>query len=152
MIPLASLAAILVHTGFKLANPSQMKAISEKGKEQLLCFLVTVFAIVFTDLLLGVFVGIVVSLSLILKNIYLSPVVSFVSENKNGLSYKLILGENVSFFHKAKVIENLNALPENSKIEVDFTKNIFVDPDVDEAIKDFSFGAHNKNIVVTMKK
>ena len=68
MIPLASLAAILILIGYKLAAPALWKEMFRKGRDQFLPFAVTVVGIVFSNLLWGVFIGILVSVFFVLKS------------------------------------------------------------------------------------
>src|SRR3546814_13960641 len=77
LIPLACLAAILLHTGYKLAKASTFKRMWHKGADQFIPFLVTIIAVVFTDLLTGVGIGLLVAMFYILRN-HLSNVFDFV--------------------------------------------------------------------------
>lgn len=61
-IPLAALAAMLIHVGFRLASPSEFKHVFQIGKEQLLIFLTTLITVLATDLIIGVLAGIVMQL------------------------------------------------------------------------------------------
>ena len=67
LIPLSALAAILIYTGYKLAKPSIFKEFYKKGFDQFIPFVVTVIAIIFTDLLMGIVIGIAVGLFFVMQ-------------------------------------------------------------------------------------
>ncbi|EOQ87988.1 inorganic anion transporter, SulP family [Leptospira yanagawae serovar Saopaulo str. Sao Paulo = ATCC 700523] len=121
LIPLSSLAVILIVTGFKLTNIAVYKSIYKKGFYQFLPFIVTILAIIFTDLLTGVLIGLCVSFIFILKNNYKNPF-SVETENLNiGETIRIELPNQVSFLNKASIKDTLWSLPENSKVIVDAT-------------------------------
>ncbi|MGZ8558230.1 MAG: SulP family inorganic anion transporter, partial [Chitinophagaceae bacterium] len=66
-IPMACLAAILIMIGFRLASPKVFKHMYHTGKHQFIPFIVTVIAVVLTDLLKGVGIGLAVSVIFILR-------------------------------------------------------------------------------------
>ena len=136
-IPLSALAAILLVTGYKLCNPKVFKNMFKNGKYQWVPFVITVVAIVFTDLLTGVGIGLVVSVSAILignfKNSYF-----FHKENHHeGDAILIHLSEEVSFLNKASIRETLDQLPENSTVIIDAFDCQYIDFDVLEIIREF---------------
>jgi MFS superfamily sulfate permease-like transporter len=154
-IPLASLAAILLMIGFKLAGPAIFKKIWSQGLIQFVPFIVTVIAIVFTDLLKGVGIGIVVSIFYILKS-NLRFAYSFDKEKYNeGEVIKIQLAHEVSFLNKAAIKDTLHQLPNNSVVKIDASESVYIDYDIVELIHDFEKTiAPQKNInleVVGMK-
>jgi len=146
-IPLASLAGILIVLGFKLNDPSLYKAMYRKGPDQFLPFIVTVVAVVFTNLLLGVFLGILVAVFFILRNNFQESVV-LVSEGNN---YLLKLTKDVSFLSKGTLRDVFNSLPRDSSLIIDGSKSQFVDNDIKETISDFMESSKSKNIQVELK-
>jgi MFS superfamily sulfate permease-like transporter len=146
-IPLASLAGILIVVGFKLTVPSLYSNMYRKGLDQFLPFIVTVVAVVFTNLLLGVFLGILVAVFFILKTNFQESVV-LVSE---GNSYLLKLTKDVSFLSKGTLRDVFNSLPRDSSLIIDGSKSQFVDNDIKETISDFMESSKSKNIQVELK-
>lgn len=146
-IPLGALAAILLLTGYKLARFSIFKEMFAKGKYQWIPFLVTVIGVVFTDLLIGVSLGLATSMLAILyenmKNAY------YFHKEKHHLGevIRMRLSEEVSFLNKASIKLTLDELPENTKVIIDAAKTHYIDFDVLEVIKDFhNTKAREKNI------
>lgn len=147
MIPLGALAAVLLVTGYKLANISIFKGMFKNGKYQWLPFMVTVAAVVLTDLLTGVALGLTASIFALLygnmKNSY------FFNKEKHheGEVIKIRLSEEVSFLNKASIKLTLDHLPENSTVVIDATESKYIDYDVLELIREFhDLKAPQKNI------
>jgi MFS superfamily sulfate permease-like transporter len=153
MIPLASLAAILLMVGYKLAKPSLFVQMYKLGWEQFVPFTATVVAILFTDLLRGITVGLLFGIFYTLRHSYRnSHHVEDVRTTEDGREvHHLVLAEEVSFFNKASVLSALNALPKNSKVIIDFRKSKAVAHDVVELIEDFKANAKTKNIAVEIR-
>jgi MFS superfamily sulfate permease-like transporter len=147
LIPLASLAGILMVTGFKLTTPQLFKEMFKKGWPQFLPFIATVLAIVFTNLLLGVFIGILVAVFFILKTNFRQAVI-MVNE---GNSYLVQLTKDVSFLNKATLRDQFLLIPNNSRVVIDGTHSQFVDNDIKETIEDFMETSKAKNINVQLK-
>jgi len=137
MIPLASLAAILLVTGYKLANAELFRTMYNKGKEQFIPFVATVIAIVFTDLLIGVLVGLAISIAFLLFNNFRNP---YTKQNYSlhvGDIMRLELPNQVTFLNKASIKETLYEIPNSSNVVIDATSSDFIDHDVLEIIEDF---------------
>jgi MFS superfamily sulfate permease-like transporter len=150
-IPLACLAAILLMTGFKLAHPSVFLHMWRNGKYQFAPFIVTVVAVVFTDLLKGVAFGLVISIFFILRaNMKLAYY--FKKEaHHTGETIHIDLAQEVSFLNKAAIKQTLAHLPENSKVVINATQSAYIDHDVISLIKDFvTSGAKEKLISVEL--
>jgi MFS superfamily sulfate permease-like transporter len=150
MIPLSSLAAILFLVGFKLAKPSLFKEMSKRGWQQFLPFIITILGIVFTDLLIGIGIGLAVAIFLILRENLIKPF-SFKQEEQSSDVVRIKLSENVTFLNKAAVLQALNVIPSNRKVIVDATASEYIHPDVMEIIDDFKIHAANSNIQVEVK-
>lgn len=133
-IPLASLAAILIFTGFKLAKPSIFREMFANGKYQWKPFLITVASVVIFDLLVGVGVGLAYSIYYILKGNFKNSF--FYQKPENG-PIRMVLSEEVSFLNKANIKESLEAIPRNSSIVIDATNSTYIDFDVLQGIKEF---------------
>lgn len=136
-IPLASLAAILLMTGYKLCNPAFFKKMFGYGKYQWVPFVVTVLAIVFTDLLSGVGIGLGVSILALLYGNYKNSYFFHKEKHKKGEAILIHLSEEVSFLNKASIKLTLEHLPENSTVIIDAYDSQYIDHDVLELIRDF---------------
>jgi carbonic anhydrase len=143
LIPLASLAAVLIYTGYKLLAPAHFWEQYKKGWGQLIPFAVTVFAIVFSDLLIGVTIGVVVSLIFIVMEDYKGTVLSVKDLGKRKL---IVLGENITFLHKPKLVKIFNEMPGDMIVEIDGSRNFYIDKDILELIEDFKHKAPQRGI------
>ena len=150
-IPLACLAAILLMTGWKLAHPAVFKHMWNNGKFQFAPFIVTVLAVVFTDLLKGVAVGLAVSIFFILRaNMKLAYYFKREAHH-TGETIHIDLAQEVSFLNKAAIKQTLAHLPENSKVVINASNSVYIDHDVIELIKDFvTLGSKDKDISVSL--
>jgi len=151
-IPLASLAAILLVIGYKLASPAKFVHMWRNSKKlQFIPFVVTIVAIVMTDLLIGVGIGLAVSVYFILRgNLKLAYFFKKDKHNK-GETIHMELAQEVSFLNKAAIKQTLNHLPDDSKVIVDASNTIYIDHDVLQMIKDFvDQGYKDKNIFVEL--
>ena len=151
MIPLASLATILIMVGYKLAKVELFVKSFKQGYEQFLPFIVTVIAILLSDLLTGIMIGVVISLAFTLYHSYKNShfMNEQLSEAKGGKSiHHIKLAQQVSFFNKASIITLLEKMPENCKVIIDGSGSTFIDRDVLEVISDFKLHAGFKKIEV----
>lgn len=146
LIPKAALAAILIYTGYKLAKPSLFKAFYKKGWDVFLPFVITIVAILATDLLKGVIVGIVVGLFFAFRSNF-RKAVFVVNDNKR---YLFRLRKDVSFLNKAIIKQKLEEVPEDAQVIIDTKRADFIDRDVVETIEDFVLHAPLKNIKVDL--
>ena len=142
LIPLSSLAAILLVVGYKLAKPAQFLSIAKSGIRNFIPFVVTVLAIVFTDLLVGIGIGMVVALVLVIEGyIRTGSKFSFKprleKEEEKQNEFTLRLGKMVPFLHKAGIQQLLEQLPEDSKVTIDATSTEQLDTDVEGIIDTF---------------
>ena len=147
MIPLGALAAILLVTGYKLAKIAIFKQMFDNGKYQWIPFMVTVVAIVFTDLLTGVGLGLVASVFAILYGNMKNSYYFHKEDHHEGELIRIELAEEVSFLNKASIKLTLDHLPKNSTVIIDATHTDYIDFDVLEIIKEFcQFKAEQKSI------
>ncbi len=151
-IPLATLAAVLLLVGYKLANPKTIKHFYEKGKYQFIPFIATFVAVVFADLLKGVALGIIISVIFVLKG-NLSRAYKFRKEQfVDGDIIHIDLAQEVSFLNKAAIKETLNTIPENSKVIINAQETVYIAHDVLDLIKEFKDSrAKDENIKVKLK-
>ncbi|WP_221627105.1 SulP family inorganic anion transporter [Pontibacter sp. Tf4] len=146
-VPLSALAAVLLVVGYKLTKPTLFKSQFRLGSEQFIPFAVTILAILFTDLLIGICVGLAVGIFFILKANYRSPYFYHKEEQREKDIIRLRLSEHVSFLNKASIVLTLEHLPGNSHVIIDGENSEFIDYDVLEAIQEFKQTAHERNIV-----
>jgi carbonic anhydrase/SulP family sulfate permease len=137
LIPLASLACILLLTGYKLAKVSLFQDMYRKGPNQFIPFIATVLAIVFSDLLIGVLIGLTISIFYILKSNFKNPFVMQKETLQIGETMRVELPNQVSFLNKASIKDTLWSVPKNSKVIIDATYSDYIDHDVLEVISDF---------------
>lgn len=150
-IPMACLAAILIMIGLRLASPKLFVHMWHTGKHQFIPFAVTVIAVVFTDLLKGVGIGLVVSIIFILRGNMKLAYFFKKDKHQKGETIRIDLAQEVSFLNKAAIKQTLAHLPENSKLIIDAANTVYIDFDVLELIRDFlNFGSKDKNIDVTL--
>lgn len=149
-IPLACLAAILLHTGYKLAKPQIILSMYRKGLDQFAPFIITVIAIVLTDLLTGVAIGIVVATFYILRaNMQNAYSFTVNSNNEDKSTAVLTLAEEVSFLNKAVIQQKLYSLPKGvEKVVINGQASKFIDKDVIEVITDFTQNAKMKGLQI----
>lgn len=148
LIPLSALAAILLLTGYKLARVGLFRKMWKHGRDQFIPFTVTVVAVVFTDLLTGVGIGMAVGIFFILRTNLRNPY--FYTLTQDG-DITLKLAEEVSFLNKAAIQYTLTHLPAESTVIIDGTSSRYIDRDVLEIIHNFKHNAHTKGIIVQLK-
>ncbi|WP_299820333.1 SulP family inorganic anion transporter [uncultured Pontibacter sp.] len=148
LIPLSALAAVLLMVGFKLTKPSLYKSQLKIGSDQFIPFIVTILAILFTDLLVGICVGLAVGIFYILKANYKSPYFYQKEEQTDKEIIRIKLSEHVSFLNKASIVLTLEHLPKNSHVIIDGENSEYIDYDVLESIQAFKKTAHERNIKV----
>lgn len=145
-IPLAVLAAILLYTGFKLAHPRQFRDAWRVGPKYVVPFVVTVGAILATDLLVGICIGLVVGIFFVLRDDYGHAYSYQLEESADHQRVRITLAEQVTFLNKARINEALHALPPGSLVTVDATRSQHIDHDVVELLHEFEQNARARNI------
>lgn len=145
-IPYCVLAVILIRTGYNLAKPSMLRSVYEQGKEQFRPFLVTVTAILLTDLLIGVLIGVAFSLYYLLHHTYRAGFTYKVSEQNHTMYHKMELAMNVSFLNKRKIRETLDKIPPYSILEIDGRESVYIDHDILEIFQEFRSKARQRHI------
>lgn len=148
LIPLAVLAVILIQVGFKLTSPKLVREMWKAGLDQFLPFLVTIIAILLTDLLKGVGIGLLVGLFFIIRSNFKSAI----SYTKSEINVLIRLKNHVSFLNKARLRKELSEIPSNSYLLIDGIHATFIDPDIMECLYDFEMMAKDRSITVEYKK
>ncbi|MCA9649498.1 MAG: hypothetical protein KC501_06290 [Myxococcales bacterium] len=136
-IPLSCLAAILLITGFRLASPRLVRAMWEAGRNQFLPFATTVLAIVFTDLLVGLCIGMAVSLAFILERHSRRPMRRISEKHLDGDVLHIELPELVTFLNQSLLERSLAAVPRGGRVLIDASSTEYVDPDVLAFIREY---------------
>lgn len=136
-IPLATLAAILLVIGFKLARPAVFKHFFKRGKYQFTPFIVTVVTVVFQDLLIGVALGMGVSIFSILKGNMERAYYFRKEEYKDGDIIHIHLAQEVSFLNKAAILFTLDAIPNNSKVIINASDTVYIAHDILDSLREF---------------
>ncbi|WP_153558055.1 bifunctional SulP family inorganic anion transporter/carbonic anhydrase [Roseimaritima sediminicola] len=137
LIPLSALAAILIVTGFKLASPQLFKQMWNEGRYQFIPFIVTLVSIVFTDLLIGILIGLAVSVLFILNSNLRRPIRRIVETHIDGDVTHIELSNQVSFLNRAALDRLFHSMPRGSSLLIDATQSDYIDPDVLSLIRNF---------------
>ncbi|MBK6943143.1 MAG: SulP family inorganic anion transporter [Flavobacteriales bacterium] len=147
-IPLASLAAVLLMVGYKLAKPVLFKEMWKAGAYQFVPFIVTIVGVVFTDLLTGVMIGMAVGIFFILYNNFKLPFRLDPATLVSGVPTRIELSEDVSFLNKAAILQTLNKLPKGAHLIIDLARTVGLDPDVIEIIRDQTIRAKENGTII----
>jgi carbonic anhydrase len=148
LIPLAVLAAVLIQTGFKLTKPSLYLKRWKQGLTQFVPFVATVAAILFTDLLVGIGIGLAIGFVFVVARNF-RPALVLVDDGQGNVM--IAARRNLYFIHKYELQKCLNAVPEGSKLLIDLSSTSYVDLDNIDVINAFVGGATFKNISVMIR-
>ena len=149
-IPLSCLAAILLVIGYKLARLDLFKKMWRNGSDQFVPFIVTVVAVVSTDLLKGVAIGMLIGVFYILRTNLRNPYFYKIERNGDKKLIRIKLAEEVSFLNKGAIQYTLTHLPKESDVIIDGTNSRYIDLDVLEIIHNFKHYAYTKAIIVQL--
>lgn len=144
-IPLSAIAAILIVTGYKIARVTLFREMFKRGLNQFIPFCITIIAILFSNLLYGIAIGIIVSIIFIIRGNFKSAILMIQDNNQ----YLIRFRKDITFLNKAIIKQKLESLPNNSYVLIDVRKADFIDKDVIDEINDFLCHVHLKNISVT---
>jgi MFS superfamily sulfate permease-like transporter len=147
LIPLACLAAILIHTGYKLTKPRLFLSVAREGRERFVPFVATVVGVLATDLLIGIAVGIAVSFVLSLRA-NVQRTLTFAHRDDH---YLLSFRKDISFLGKVQLKHCLKQVPNGATLIVDASRADFIDPDIREAVETFAREAPQRGIVFERK-
>ena len=148
LIPLASLAAILFVVGYKLAHPSKFSTMYKLGWNQFLPFMITISAILFTDLLRGIGIGLVASIFFILKSNYVKSFWMTTMEEAGRTVHRMTLAESVFFLNKGDIQAALLQIEPGAKLVIDGSDTVHIDQDVIDLFNDFETNAGFQKIEV----
>ena len=150
-IPLSVLAAILLIVGYKLAKPALFKKMYDLGWKQFVPFTVTVVGIVFIDLLWGIGLGLAVGIVVVLLKSYQNSHFLHIEDKSNGKhKIKMTLAEEVTFFNKGAILNELDSLPRDTYLELDVRETRYLDNDIIEILDDFAYKAKERNIDIKL--
>ena len=150
-IPLATLAAILLFIGYKLAKPAVFRHFYQRGKYQFIPFIVTVVTVVFADLLYGVALGMMISIFSILRGNMKRAYYFKKEEYATGDIIHIHLAQEVSFLNKAAILFTLDAIPEDSKVIINASDTVYIAHDILDSIREFrDIRAPLRNVEVTL--
>lgn len=151
MIPLASLACVLLLVGYKLTRPAIFIKLYQLGWEHFLPFIATIIGILLTDLLQGVGIGMLVAIYFVLHNNIRNSYHRINEESRNKKEHVIKLGEVVSFLNKGTILQLLKNIPNNSQVIIDGTNSKYVHKDIIEIIDDFQVNSKFRKIALEVK-
>lgn len=152
MIPLASLACILIVIGYKLTHKKIITDMLKKGINQFLPFVTTVGAILLTDLLTGVMIGLGVSVFMVLRNYYMVKSYHLEETHEGKDCYKITFSEYTTFLCKPNLQKSLGKIPANAEVEFDFTPTELIDHEVREMLEDYYIFAEEHDIKIILRE
>lgn len=136
-IPLSCLAAILLVTGAKLVSPAVVRRMWGEGRTQFIPFALTVVAIVLSDLLVGVLIGMMVAIGFIIISSIHRPLRQIVEKHLSGEVVHVELADQVSFLNRAALVRALDTVPRGGHVLLDARRTDYIDPDLLSLIRDF---------------
>lgn len=148
LIPLSTLSAMLILVGYKLARPELIKSMYKKGMNQFIPFAVTILAILFTDLLIGIMIGMAVGFVFVFRSNMRKSIVMV----NDGSQYLIKFHKDVSFLQKSLLIKIFSQIPEGSSVVIDGSKSVYVDEDINDLIEDFMRRAEACGTKVELRK
>lgn len=146
-IPLAALAAVLIFVGYKLAKPALFIEQKQKGSNAFYPFLITFIAILLTDLLIGISIGLLLGFYFVIKSNFHKSF-NIVRENENVL---IRFHHQASFLNKSVLKKKLNSILSGDSVILDFTNCTFMDSDIIEILNDFLIHASLSDIQIEMQ-
>ncbi len=141
-IPLAALASILLVVGYKLASHKVVMEMWAKGGTQFIPFFITVVAIVFTDLLKGIAIGLLAGVFFVIRSNHHAAITVV----NDGDDWLLRFNKDISFVNKSELKRRLQGVPDGAHLIVDGTRALYVDVDIYETLKEFETAASFRNI------
>lgn len=150
LIPYATLAAILMLVGYKLAKPALWRKMYQQGTGQFIPFVVTVGAVYFTDLLMGLLIGLGTAICFILINNAKIPYKLGKQQMEGHDNIRMELAQEMTFVNKASLLRSLYSLPENSHVTIDASNTYYMHYDIQEIIENFKIQAQEKGIHLTL--
>jgi carbonic anhydrase/SulP family sulfate permease len=124
-------------TGFKLASPSIFRKMWSEGSNQFLPFVTTVIAIIATDLLVGIGIGLIAAIGFILRSNLTRPVRQIVEQHAGNEVLRMVLPNQITFLNRAALMSAMQIIPTGSHVELDASNTDYIDPDILDLITDF---------------
>jgi len=149
-IPLSSLAAILIYTGYKLNKPSIYQSIYAQGLDRFIPFIVTVISIISFNLLAGILIGLAVSFFYILKSNSQAGIDIYKEVYPTGETSRLVLPQQMTFLNKGALVAELDSIPKHSQLIIDARYTQYIDKEILEVLKEFKEEASNKQISLNL--
>jgi carbonic anhydrase len=149
-IPLSSLAAILIYTGYKLNKPSIYLSIHRQGYDRFMPFIITVACIIAFNLLAGILIGLCASLFYILKSNSQTRIDIIKETYPNGEANRIVLPQQMTFLNKAALLAELNSIPREAHLIIDARYSQYIDKEILELLEEFKFEAKNKQIALNL--
>jgi MFS superfamily sulfate permease-like transporter len=143
LVPTASLAAVLVYTGYKLISPANIRKLLNYGRMPVLIYGVTITMIVATDLLTGIICGLVLSL---INVVYALTHMSVrVSKERGGACVDVHLRGAATFIRMPALIDALDALPHHVEVHIHIRDLSYIDHACLDAISNWSKQRNQKD-------
>lgn len=136
-IPLSSLAAILIYTGYKLNKPELYRSIYAQGKDRFIPFIVTIFSIIAFNLLTGILIGLAISLFYILKSNSQTRINIIKEIYPHGETSRLILPQQMTFLNQSSLVMELESIPKNAQLVIDARYTQYIDREILEILNEF---------------
>jgi len=150
-IPLSTLAAILIYTGYKLTSPHIYIKIYKQGIDRFTPFITTVVAIISFNILTGILIGVIVSLFFILKTSSQARIDIIKEIYPKGETSRVVLPQQTTFLNKASLVAELESIPKHSKLIIDARYSDYIDKEIIELIQEFKEDlAPNKDISLNL--
>ena len=150
-IPLAALAAILIYVGYKLTKPSIYIEMYQQGASRFIPFIITIIAIVMTNLLAGIVIGLLAAFFFILRDNSQIQLDIINEKYPAGDIKRLVLPQHMSFLRKASLVAELDAIPDGTRLTIDARFTKYIDRDIQGVLEVFrSTQAPDKKIAVNM--
>ena len=147
LIPLAALAAVLIATGYKLTKPALFVQRYAQGWSQFVPFVATVAAILFTDLLIGIVIGLAIGFVFVIGRNF-RPAITYACD---GLDCLIRARRNLYFIHKYELQRTFGQVPDNANVLIDLSSTSYVDLDNVDIINAFIRSAHYRGITVAVR-
>lgn len=150
-IPYCVLAVLLIRTGYQLTKPKMIRSVYRQGREQFLPFVITAIAILSTDLLIGVLIGMAYSIYFIVKHTYRAGYTLTKTMEGHITHYRVELALNVSFLNKKRFMDMLDKIPSYAEVTISGSNSVYIDNDILEIFQGFKSKAHHRHIQLTLK-
>lgn len=147
LIPLAALAAVLIQTGYKLTSPKLFTERFKQGWTQFVPFVATITAILFTDLLIGIVIGLGVGFVFVIARNFRTAI----TYAQHGDDVLIRARRNLYFIHKVELQRELGRVPDGANVLIDLSSTNYVDLDNVDIINAFIKGASYRDITVTVR-